>query len=214
MASVNSNYEFIFVDVGKNGRMSDGGVIEYTDFYNKLQKSELYLPNNSGTVKNLNFVFLGDEAFSLHGHFLKPFAQRDLNYEKRIFNYRLSRARSVSENCFGQITARFRILHTGIHMAPTKIIYIVLAICTLHNFLLKLKTSYATASTFDRYNSDSYDFQHGEWRNKGVELTNLQSATIKNVTTETKANREAYMNYFNNEGRVDWQDRMLKKGRA
>lgn len=32
MAIVNSNYEFIYVDVGKNGRISDGGVIETTKF--------------------------------------------------------------------------------------------------------------------------------------------------------------------------------------
>ncbi|CAH2007052.1 unnamed protein product [Acanthoscelides obtectus] len=36
MALVNADYEFIFVDVGKNGRLSDGGVIESTKFYHKL----------------------------------------------------------------------------------------------------------------------------------------------------------------------------------
>lgn len=80
----------------KNGRLSDGGVIEYTDFYDKLIKSELNLPDNSETVNNLNYVFLGDEAFSLHEHFLKPFSQKELDYAKRIFNYRLSRARNIS----------------------------------------------------------------------------------------------------------------------
>lgn len=41
MALVNSNYEFIFVDVGKNGRLSDGGVIECTEFYHKLINRKL-----------------------------------------------------------------------------------------------------------------------------------------------------------------------------
>lgn len=41
MALVNSNYEFIFVDVGKNGRVSDGGVIESTEFYHKLVNRKL-----------------------------------------------------------------------------------------------------------------------------------------------------------------------------
>lgn len=62
MALVNSNYEFVYINVGKNGRISDGGVIEYTDFYKKLQNRELNLPDNSETVRNLNYVFLGDEA--------------------------------------------------------------------------------------------------------------------------------------------------------
>nr|XP_022903540.1 uncharacterized protein LOC111415891 isoform X1 [Onthophagus taurus] len=75
MALVNSNYEFIFVDVGKNGRLSDGGVIEYTDFYDKLMKSELSLPDNFETVNNLNYVFM-DEAFSLHEHFFKTISTK------------------------------------------------------------------------------------------------------------------------------------------
>lgn len=215
MALVNSNYEFIFVDVGKNGRVSDGGVIEYTGFYKKMLKGELDLPDNQETVKSLNYVFLGDEAFTLHEHFLKPFAQKELNYEKRIFNYRLSRARNVSENAFGQITAKFRILHTPINLSPQKINYVVLAICTLHNFLVRLKTPYyATASTFDKYNKSDGVVQMGDWRNENVDLPSLQSGAARNVTTLAKRVREAYMNYFNGEGRVEFQDQMLQKGKA
>lgn len=36
MAIANANYEFIMVDFGINGRISDGGVLEYTRFYEKL----------------------------------------------------------------------------------------------------------------------------------------------------------------------------------
>lgn len=92
MALVGPNYEFLYVDVGKNGRLSDGGVLEYTEFYRKLKCNQLNLPENTETVKHFNFVFLGDEAFSLNENFLKPYAQRDLDMSKRIFNYRLSRA--------------------------------------------------------------------------------------------------------------------------
>lgn len=214
MALVNSNYEFIFVDVGKNGRLSDGGVIEYTDFYDKLMKSELNLPDNFETVNNLNYVFLGDEAFSLHEHFLKPFPQKELDYAKRIFNYRLSRARNVTENAFGQIAAKFRILHTAINMAPTKIKYVVLAICALHNFLLKLKTPYASSSTFDQYNADGC-IQMGDWRNNSVDMVNLQPCiTARNASSSAKIVREAYMHYFNGDGKIDFQDEMLRKGKA
>lgn len=100
-------------------------------------------------------------------------------------------------------------------MAPKKIISTVLAACTLHNFLLKSKTAYATASTFDKYTCNSADFQRGEWRGHSVDLNSLQSITIKNVCTETKRNREDYINYFNSEdGQVEWQDRIIKKGKA
>ncbi|CAH1379989.1 unnamed protein product, partial [Tenebrio molitor] len=46
MACVDANYKFLMVDVGVNGRVSDGGVIEQTTFYNKLQNSNLKLPNS------------------------------------------------------------------------------------------------------------------------------------------------------------------------
>jgi len=94
MAIVNSNYEFIYVDIGKNGRLSDGGIIECTEFYRRLQNNQLHIPNNDETKENLNFVFLADDAFPLQEHILKPFPQKGLSKEKRIFNYRLSRARN------------------------------------------------------------------------------------------------------------------------
>lgn len=43
-AIVNANYEFILVDVGTNGRVSDGGVIENTAFYKRLQNGQLNIP--------------------------------------------------------------------------------------------------------------------------------------------------------------------------
>jgi hypothetical protein len=43
MALVNGNYEFTYVDVGKNGRISDGGVLEHTTFYQKLIQGLLNL---------------------------------------------------------------------------------------------------------------------------------------------------------------------------
>jgi uncharacterized membrane-anchored protein YhcB (DUF1043 family) len=54
------------VDVGKNGRMSDAGVIEYTTLYQHLSKGTLNLPGNNETRENLNFIFISDEAFALH----------------------------------------------------------------------------------------------------------------------------------------------------
>ncbi|KAJ8943662.1 hypothetical protein NQ318_005664 [Aromia moschata] len=189
MALVNINYEFIFIDVG-----------------------QLHLPNNDETERNLNFVLLGDEAFSLHDNFLKPYPQRALSYEKRIFNYRLSRARNVSENAFGLIAARFRILHTAIHMNdPQNIIYVVLAICALYNFLIKRNTSYTTAASFDQEDSVSHDLLMGDWRNTSTDLTSLRTTGQKNVSVAAKTNREKYTQYFNLEGKVQWQDDMLKK---
>uniref|UniRef100_A0A803JJM1 DDE Tnp4 domain-containing protein n=1 Tax=Xenopus tropicalis TaxID=8364 RepID=A0A803JJM1_XENTR len=107
LAIVNAKYEFLMVDVGKNGRVSDGGAMEQTFFYQQLQNDQLHLPSNSDSREGLNYAFVADEAFALHKHILKPFPQKHLTMERRIFNYRLSRARRVVENAFGILANRF-----------------------------------------------------------------------------------------------------------
>lgn len=44
MAIVNANYEFIMVDVGANGRVSDGGVFSNAKFYELLVEKKLNIP--------------------------------------------------------------------------------------------------------------------------------------------------------------------------
>lgn len=65
---------------------------------------------------------------------LKPYSQRRITYEERIFNYRLCRARRVVENVFGILAARFRIFSQPIAITVDKIDGIILACCALHNF--------------------------------------------------------------------------------
>lgn len=45
MAVVNVNYEFIMADFGTNGRVSDGGVIENTEFGKRLKDEKLCIPH-------------------------------------------------------------------------------------------------------------------------------------------------------------------------
>jgi len=192
MAVVNSNYEFIYVDVGKNGRLSDAGIIEYTELYQSLKNGRLQTPKNDETVNNLNFVFLGDEAFALHEHVLKPYAQRELTHEKRVFNYRLSRARNCVENTFGLISSRFRLLQRAINLTPENASFAVLAICIIHNFLRKRGVSYITPTMFDKQD-DMNIFKNGEWRESvNNEFPGLQYTRYKNVSTEAKINRQLH----------------------
>lgn len=81
MAVANANYEFIMVDVGINGRISDDGVLNYTEFERALSDNSLELPEPAqlpNNQKQLPFT-LGDDAFALTENLMKPYPQAELN---------------------------------------------------------------------------------------------------------------------------------------
>ncbi|XP_008185984.1 uncharacterized protein LOC103310221 [Acyrthosiphon pisum] len=218
MVIVSYNYEFIYVDIGKQGRLSDGGFIQASTFYTNLQCQTLDLPKSDECDEGYNFVFIGDAAFGLEERILKPFSQQSLTHEKRIYNYRLSRARNVVENAFGLISNRFRILHTAINVNVQDTNYIVLAICTLHNFLMRNSSSYVKPSTFDTENSENHDIVPGTWRQEIDHNSQLQSLqnnnNVKNSSVASKNNRNNYLEYFNGKGKIAWQEEMIRRGKS
>ncbi|KAJ8930109.1 hypothetical protein NQ314_017120 [Rhamnusium bicolor] len=167
------------------------------------------------TDENLNFVFVGDEAFALHNYILKPYSQKELTHDKRVFNYRLSRCRNVVENTFGFIASVFRILHTKISVSPQNINYIVLAICILHNNLKETASAYTVTSTFDKEDNRTCEVTEGDWRNENSNyLTPLRGIRTTNTPLEAKNNREAYLKFFKENGQVEWQDEMIERGKG
>lgn len=209
MALVNADYEFLYVNVGCNGRNSDGGVIESTRFFDKLLENKLNLPDNNCTRNNMNFVFVSDDAFALHPNIIKPYSDKSLTHAERIFNYRLSRVRRTVENAFGILANRFRVFHTPINMKVDKIEWVVLASCALHNFLRRNSSGYyIPTNTIDSEDLDGGRIINGTWRN-GTSLDPLRPSTTRNPSKEAKENREIYKNYFIGEGKVSWQDNFI-----
>ena len=76
-------------------------------------------------------------------HFKKPYSQTGLTTDRRICNYRLSRARCIVENAFGILSNRFWIFMAPIGLKPEKVEAIVLACCSLRNYLSPRPTSRA-----------------------------------------------------------------------
>lgn len=213
MAIVDANYEFLLVDFGTNGRISDGGVLQNTKFFEMLQNNKMELPD-AEVVKNsstsLPYVFVADDAFPLRVDMIKPFRQADLHSrERKIFNYRLSRARHIVENAFGILASRFRIYHTVINLEPKNIEKIVMATCVLHNYLMKhVGSSYAPRECFYEENAANGTIITEGYNTTRSTMVNLQRRQ-GNILNYAKQVREKFTNYFVNEGSVSWQDNFV-----
>ena len=214
MAIANANYEFIMCNVGTNGRVSDAGVFDNCSFFKKLKENDLHLPKSRSVVlgeQKLNYVFIGDEAFPLRPDLLKPFNQRDLNYEKQIFNYSLSRARRVVENTFGILGNRFRIFHTAIALEVKNVDKVVLACCALHNFLRKCcQHFYTPLEVLDAEDTTSGIFTQGLRATEST-FCDLENGHSRHCCEESTDVRNAFMKHFNTSGAVAWQHKMICK---
>jgi len=91
MALVNNAYEFLYVDVGSNGRLNDASVWEQCSLKIALDENITTFPlprrlPNSNT--KAPFVIVGDEGFGLQPYLMRPYAQATLTPPRRIYNYR------------------------------------------------------------------------------------------------------------------------------
>ena len=160
-------------------------------------------------------MIVADDAFPLKEYIQKPYSQIGLTKEKRIFNYRLSRARRIVENTFGILANRFHVFMTPIPLAPEKVEKIVLACCCLHN-LLRSKAGacniYTPPGSIDNEDSITHLVQPGEWRQSPEPqgLKSLAQQGSNRYSNAAKELRDYLKDYYNSEeGAVPWQWNMI-----
>lgn len=209
-----ADYCFIYTNIGSQGRISDGGVLKNTDLWRDIESSNLQLPTESplpGRFIKVPYVFVADDAFALHQHFLKPYpGDQEAGSTKRIFNYRLSRARRIIENVFGILSSVFRVLRQPLLLKPEKCVTVVQTCTYLHNFLRKSSTSrnvYTPSGSFDE--EVNGHVIPGSWREDNgnntsfVPLQNRPRRSYKSCL----AMRDEFAQYCVSEvGKVSWQD--------
>lgn len=190
MAVVDSNLSFISVDVGAFGRESDSSVFKECQFGKKLYRNELNIPEPTCLPNTNNspqpYVFVADEAFALHKNLLRPYPGRGLTNTRRIFNYRLSRARRTVECAFGILSNKWAVLHTPLLVESEFADDIIKACCILHNFVRQ---------------RDGYNFEDMDSSYLVYDLTN-QVTGGRSQGTEV---RDFYAEYFMGPGSVPFQ---------
>ncbi|XP_054928169.1 uncharacterized protein [Dermacentor andersoni] len=234
LAVSGANYSFLYVEIGHHGSESDGGIFSRSNLQAKIIEDSLGVPAPAslGRIGSIPYFFVGDEAFPLKTYMMRPYSRKGLHpvlsvsssiatkqacsaesstttqfeelQQRRIFNYRLSRARRVVENSFGIMAQRWRILRRPFKAKEENIRRIVSACVVLHNFLLKespeSKATYCPPGT-----ADTEDWQgnvtDGNWRAEGTDngaLVTLNGAGCHSAR------------YFITEGKVPWQESHVK----
>ncbi|XP_074037262.1 putative nuclease HARBI1 [Leptinotarsa decemlineata] len=201
LAVADANYNFLYLDVGAKGRGSDGGIFQNSSLHAALETNCLNMPKD--------FVIVGDDAFPLKTYLMKPYSRRNMTQEERIYNYRLSRARRVIENTFGILVSKFRIFEKPISLKIESVDDVVLACCSLHNWLWKTNPTYVSSGLID-YEDENHRIIRGSWRETPTaSLQDLPRNNSRNPQQQAQQIRDKYRDYFNNEGAVPWQYRLV-----
>ncbi|XP_071641956.1 putative nuclease HARBI1 [Temnothorax longispinosus] len=177
LAIADANYCFTAVDIGAEGRRSDGGI----------------------------FAEMGDEAFALTSFMMRPYPRaNDLNLRQKVFNYRLSRARRIVECAFGIFTARWRIFRRPLSTNVNNAIAIVKATVCLHNFLMQKdlavfaeKRQYMSLSLSNHVNVYNCAFQALHCFDNNTERNNVIQSAV-NI-------RDAFKEFFCTAGAIEQQ---------
>ncbi|GLV33182.1 uncharacterized protein CBL_10529 [Carabus blaptoides fortunei] len=140
MASCDADLNFTMIDIGAYGSQSDGGIFNNSTFGRVIQTGNISLPVDKplpGTHIVVPHFLVADEAFPLKSYIMRPHPGISLNREKRIYNYRLSRARRTIENTLGILASQWCIFRTNIIADVQNVETIVAAVVCLHNFIRK-----------------------------------------------------------------------------
>lgn len=213
LAVADADYKIIYYDIGAEGKASDGGVWRTSSLKEDMDDPEnpRNIPSDApidGIEGSLPYFLIGDDAFALSPHMMKPFPHHGLTQKERIYNYRLSRARRIIENTFGILCTRFRIYRQEISLNPEAVDLVIRATVLLHNMLrTKCDQTYIPRNAIDN-EDDSHSVVGGQWRREEA-LPSLQSTRMRNATHHAKNIREHLSDFFvTRQGSVPWQYKM------
>lgn len=190
LAVCDANYCFTIIDVGSYGKEGDSNIFKYSAFGKKVISESINFPPNNylpgdESGNPLPFFLIGDEAFPLRTNLLRPFPGRSLNKERKIFNYRLSRARRNVECSFGILANKWRVFHTPLLVNPNFATDIIKASCILHNFVRR---------------RDGVNFED----TLSCPLESVTFERARNSTSEAKSVRDYLVTYVNHKNMLSW----------
>lgn len=134
MALVDAKYRFIWASCGFPGNSHDSVIWQSTTLWQQI-KEEDSIPKIGKKIEGRTVPPLvpGDSVFPLQAWLMKPYTAATLTAGHKYFNYRLSRARMVTEGACGQLKERWRVLLRKCESDTEQIKIATLACIVLHN---------------------------------------------------------------------------------
>ena len=114
MSLIGHNERFLAATVNAPGSTHDAGLLKSTEVFKSildgkvLPKKSINLGDKFGEIP---LVTAGDSAFPRYAWLVKGFGDIARNEKERLFNEKLRSARVVTENCYGMLKGRWRILY-------------------------------------------------------------------------------------------------------
>ena len=202
LAICDARYCFSFVDVGEYGSNNDSGIFLNSEMGDLFRQGNLNIPPRSkisGSDYELSYFLVGDEIFPLQDWLMRPYAGSSLiNELRKIFNYRLSRARRVIENTFGILVAAWRALQSPIDATPEKVEKRALACIALHNYLCQTDSARYNPTGFIDSEDSTGIIKKGLWREEANNGTfqDIGIARPRKHKSSAADTREALGKYF------------------
>ena len=139
---------------------------------------------------------------------IKPYPDKNLTEEQKIYNYRLSCCCWVIENAFGILSEKWRIFHRPIRATVEHVGRYVLAALALHNYLRQTSAASYTPNGFVDSEERDGSIHLGEWRNRDNRQCMEDTRPIHDGQNRVEViqMREDIKTYFNSgQGSLPWQ---------
>ncbi|XP_037783479.1 uncharacterized protein LOC119579638 [Penaeus monodon] len=186
MAIADAKRCFTLIDVRAYGRKSDSAVFSNSSMCRSFLSGHLDIPQPSEiptTDIKIPFHLIVDTTFPLKPNIMRPYPRKDLDYSRKVFNYRMSRARRNVECAFGMLTQKFGVLKTSMETSTEVSEAIAKSICVLHNFI-----HHKYSMNFCGDNDDAIDDHH--------QNMSLSPAKSTRPTAEALSIRDTLREYF------------------
>ena len=139
-----------------------------------------------------SYFLIADGGFGIKKYIMKPYIRNaNLPVPQKIYNLRLSHARIVIENAFGELSQTWLVNETMLSWKLSSLEKIITSTICLHNYLIDIKLN----EVFNRWNRI-----HNERLDNNVIPVDNQ-----NVLPELRLRQRLTEYFVSNERAVEWQ---------